>query len=140
MGQDWKTLSVVLIGAALAGWLMVRVLGGGGRKAEAPTVAVATVPAPDRTLGATAPAAASSPVRAPLVPSVDAPPPAGTDEAALIERDLGVLAGALVRDQRIEDRVLPRINDVVEVPGITSYRRAPDFWESAFDGGQGMRR
>ncbi len=140
MGQDWKTLSVVLIGAALAGWLMVRVLGGGGRKAEAPPVAVATIPAPDRTVGAPAPAVAEAPVRSPAVPSVDAPPPPGTDEGMLIERDLAVLAGALARDQRIEDRVLPRINDVVEVPGITSYRRAPDFWESAFDGGRGMRR
>ena len=140
MGQDWKTLSVVLIGAALAGWLMVRVLGGGGRKAEAPAVvAVATVPAPAHTVAAPVPRA-EAPARVPAMPSAETLPAPGGDEGVLIERDLSALAEGLVRDQRIEDRVMPRINDVVEIPGITSYRRAPDFWESAFDDGQGMRR
>jgi hypothetical protein len=143
MGQDWKTLAIVVVGAALAGWLMVRALGGGRHvETSAPPVAMASVPAPVATAAraAEAPVAGRTPARAPaaLPPSV-ADVPADGDESVAIERDLGVLEGLLVRDQRIEDRVMPRINDVVDVPGVTSYRRAPDFWESAFDA-QGMRR
>ena len=142
MGQDWKTLAVVLLGAALAGWLMVRGLGG-ARRAEPPPVAVAiaTVPPPATSDDVPPePATAKAPAAPALPPSADVPAAPAGDEAALIERDLGVLAGGLVRDQRIEDRVMPRINDILDVPGVISYRRAPDFWEPAFTGGEGMNR
>ena len=64
----------------------------------------------------------------------------GEGDVANVERDLAALSQALVMDQRIEDRVMPRINDVLDVPGVTSYRRAPDFWESALGGSGGMHR
>ena len=38
---------------------------------------------------------------------------------------------------RIEDRLMPRVNDALDVPGPTEYRRAPDFWEPALAGGSG---
>jgi hypothetical protein len=137
MGQDWKTLAIVVVGAALAGWFMVRALGG-GRRAEAPVPPAEVASGPAAVATAAPPATVAAPHRtaeraAALPPSV-ADVPADADENVAIERDLGVLAGLLVRDQRIEDRVMPRINDVVDVPGVTSYRRAPDFWESAFGG------
>ena len=138
MGQDWKTLGVVVIGAALAGWLMVRVLSGGPASPTAPT----------ETERATAPRAtaaevavndvAATPARraAPAQPSaVEAAPADDGDESGAIVRDLTTLAQALQRDVRIEDRVMPRVNDALDVPGPIEYRRAPDFWEPALAGG-----
>ena len=136
MGQHWKTLGLVVVGAAIAGWLMVRVLGNGSsRRAASPTAAVATIPGPQRMQAAIA--ATDTPIptatSAEPAPPMDAPAPSNdADEGALIERELGLLAQGLQQDQRIEDRVMPRVNDVLDVPGTTGYRRAPDFWESAF--------
>ena len=138
MGQHWKTLGFVVVGAAIAGWLMVRVLGNGSsRRAASPTAAVATIPGPQPRQTAIAVADTNTPIptaaSAEPVPPMNAPAPSNdADEAALIERELGLLAQGLQQDQRIEDRVMPRVNDVLNVPGPTRYRRAPDFWESAF--------
>jgi hypothetical protein len=106
--------------------------------------AVALVPAPAPTVESVAateekkPAAAvPAPARSAAVP---APPVAAEGDAAFIARDLEVLAQALARDQRLEDRVLPRINDALDVPGVTQYRRAPDFWEPAFASSGGAMR
>lgn len=147
MGQDWKTLGAVVIGAALAGWLVVRVLSGNSAMPTAPTeTARAPMAAPQRTAAEvaiaeppTAPAAAPE-VAKPAV--VEEPSPAADgDEGAAIERDLTALAQALQRDVRIEDRVMPRVNDILDVPGTTEYRRAPDFWEPALRSGErGARR
>jgi hypothetical protein len=66
MGQDWKTLAIVVVGAALAGWLMVRALGGGRRvERSASPVAVASVPATAETAAraAEAPATGRTPAR-----------------------------------------------------------------------------
>lgn len=146
MGQDWKTLGAVVIGAALAGALLVRVLSGGSATPVAET-AQATAAAPQRTAAEVAIAKpATAPAAAPKVASpapVAEPPPAadGDDEGAAIARDLTALAQALQRDVRIEDRVMPRVNDVLDVPGTTEYRRAPDFWEPALETGErGARR
>ena len=141
MGQDWKTLGAVVIGAALAGWLVVRVLSGGSATLTAPTeTARATTVAPQRTAAevaiaepATAPAAA--PEVAKPAPVQEPPPADNGDEGAAIARDLAALAQALQRDVRIEDRVMPRVNDVLDVPGTTEYRRGPDFWEPALASG-----
>ena len=138
MGQHWKTLGFVVVGAAIAGWLMVRVLGNGSsRRAASPTAAVATIPGPQRRQAAIAAADTNTPLptatSAAPAPTRNATPPANdADEAALIEHDLGLLAQGLQQDQQIEDRVMPRVNDVLDVPGTIGYRRAPDFWESAF--------
>jgi len=134
MAQDWKTLSIIVVGAAMAGWVTVRALSdhSDGRVAS-PTTAVAS-PGPRRTTEALAATdAAATPAR--VAPPASAEPPVAasdTDESDLILRDLELLAQGLVKDQRIEDRVMPRVNDVLDVPGMTAYRRAPDFWESAF--------
>ena len=138
MGQDWKTLGVVVIGAALAGWLVVRMLTGGPAAPPAPaeteratTAAPPPAVAPDE--------AGATPVRraAPPKPAaVEEPAPAAeNDESATIVRDLTTLAQALQRDVRIEDRVMPRVNDALDVPGPIEYRRAPDFWQPALAGG-----
>jgi hypothetical protein len=141
MGQDWKTLGAIVIGAALAGWLVVRVLSGGAAAPVVPTEAarVATT-APQRTAADVALAEpTAAPVAAPAVAkpaAVEEPPSAPDgDEDAAIARDLAALAQALQRDVRIEDRVMPRVNDVLDVPGTTEYRRGPDFWEPALTSG-----
>jgi hypothetical protein len=140
MGQDWKTLSLVVVGAAIAGWLMVRALGDSNRHVPMPVATVATMPEPQRAADATPVASARipAPAPAPAASVVEGPPLAGGDESALIERDLELLSQSLQKDQRIEDRVMPRVNDVLDVPGVTAYRRAPDFWEAAFGGAAGM--
>jgi len=132
MGQDWKTLSLVVIVAAIAGWWVVRAMGG---RDPAPTprpVAMASAPAPAETAEPVAaaepaeatPAATARPGDIPVVVNEEA-------EVAAIQRDLDLLRTALARDQRIEDSVMPRVNDVLDVPGVVKYRRAPEFWESA---------
>ena len=129
MGQHWKTLGLVVVGAAIAGWLMVRVLGNGSsRRAASPTAAVATIPGPQRRQAAIAAADTNTPIpsatSAESAPPMDAPALSNdADEAAIIERELGLLAQGLQKDQRIEDRVMPRVNDVLDVPGPTRYRR-----------------
>ncbi len=143
MDHDWKTLSAVAFGAALVGWLMVRLLTGGsaGRIPNRPAVAVAS-PA------AASPATARAPEQAPTAPRLSpratvGPAETGTEpdvDLDAIVRDLDVLSQALVRDQRIEDRLLPRINDALDVPGVMTYRRAPDFWEPAIAGSEGANR
>ena len=143
MGQDWKTLSLVVLGAAMAGWLMVRVLSGGSGPHEVRPPAVALGPAAAPTAESIAgteekPAAAvAAPARSAAVP---VPPVGAEGDVALIARDLEALAQALARDQRVEDRVMPRINDALDVPGVTEYRRAPDFWEPAFASSGGAMR
>ena len=131
MGQDWKTLSLVVVVAAIAGWWVVRALG--GRNAEPvvrPTAVASPAPAPTEEPVAAAetpvatPAAVAKPGDIPVVVNEEA-------EVAAIQRDLDLLRQALARDQRIEELALPRVNDALDVPGVTSYRRAPAFWESA---------
>ena len=132
MGQDWKTLSLVVVFAAIAGWWVVRALGDKTSEPVTPPVpaASAALPAPAEEKAAipaapaATPAAAAKPGDIPVVLNEEA-------EVAAIQRDLDQLRQALARDQRIEDRVMPRVNDAMDVPGVTAYRRAPDFWESA---------
>ncbi len=140
MGQDWKTLGVVVIGAALAGWLVVRMLAGGPAPPTAPAEterAMTSAPratAADVAVNEAAATPASRP--APGKPAVDEEAAAADgDESGAIVRDLTTLAQALQRDVRIEDRVMPRVNDGLDVPGPMEYRRAPDFWEPALAGG-----
>lgn len=136
MGQNWKMLGLVVVGTAIAGWVTVRVLSGGAsRRVASPTAAVATIAGPQHTAAAIA-AANMNPSPMPAAPTAPAPPtdantPATTDEATLIERDLGLLAQGLLTDQQIEDRVMPRVNNVMNMPRLTTYRRAVDFWELA---------
>lgn len=132
MGQDWKTLSLVVVVAAIAGWWVVRTLGSKDAEPVArPAVVVSSpVSVPTDTPVAAAeppiasPAAVAKPGDIPVVVNEDA-------EVAAIRRDLDQLRAALVRDQRIEDRLMPRVNDAMDVPGVTTYRRAPDFWQPA---------
>jgi hypothetical protein len=140
MGQDWKTLSLVVLGAAVAGWVVVRALGTGSGPRDASPPAVVAIPAPAASAD---PVAAEEPADAPPAPTRSAAAPVAAEadtDVAYIERDLQVLAQALVRDQRIEDRVMPRVDDALDVPGVTSYRRAPDFWEPAFASSGGANR
>ena len=128
MGQNWKTLGLVVGGAAIAGWTVVRALSGSAsHRVASPTAAVATIAGPQHTAAAIA-AANLNPSPA---PPTNARAPATTDEAALIERDLGILAQGLLMDRQIEDRVMPRANSVMDMPRLAAYRRAVDFWESA---------
>jgi hypothetical protein len=131
MGQDWKTLSLVVVAAAIAGWLTVRAL------RPAPTPQVASAPKPAAT-AAPVPTAVEAPApaetAAPAAPTPTAAAPvaaAEVDESEAIVRELEALQLALVKDQRIEDRALARINDILDIPGVVEYRRAPDFWQPA---------
>ncbi len=144
MGQDWKTLSVVVVLAAIVGWIVVRRVTAPAHP-ETERVAAAQRPVrPPEPAPEVAPAepAVAPPIaaRTASVPSVAVPANGGDGDLANIDQDLAALAQALARDQRIEDRVMPRINDVLDVPGVTSYRRAPDFWEPALGGSGGMQR
>lgn len=131
MGRQWATLILVVVGAAIAGWATVHLLDRGAPPVQVAVepAAVATVAAPEPTVGAVATKARPIPTPVGPVPTVEEPPPAEGDESGVIVRDLEVLAQALVRDQRIEDNVMPRVNDILDIPGATAYRRVPDFWE-----------
>ncbi len=133
MGQSWKTLAVVIVLAAVAGWSTVRMLGPGSTApvARAPG-AVPTLVLPEAPAAVVATAARPAATPAAPAATIEEPPQAEGDESAIIVRDLAMLAQALAKDQRIEDRVMPRVNDVLDVPGPTEYRRAPDFWQGAF--------
>lgn len=132
MGQDWKTLSLVVIVAAIAGWWVMRAVGGRDSAPALAPVATASVPAPSATVE---PEAAADPVAAtPVTTARPGEIPVVVNEeaeVAAIQRDLDQLRQALARDQRIEDSVMPRVNDGLDVPGVVTYRRAPEFWESA---------
>ncbi len=132
MGQDWKTLSLVVVVAAIAGWWMVRALG--GTQAD-PVARPAVVASPSVAMPTDEPvAAAEAPVATPASVAKPGDIPVVVNEeseVAAIRRDLDQLRSALARDQRVEDRVMPRVNDALDVPGVTGYRRAPAFWEPA---------
>ena len=141
MGQDWKTLSLVIIGAAIMGWWTMRSLSDDSdRRVASPPPELPTIPAPQRTAEPVAAPKQAEPAPPARIPGTSAPPAeptdaaSGDDESALILRDLESLSQDLVRDQRIEDRVMPRVNDVLDVPGVTKYRRSPDFWQPALAG------
>src|SRR5688572_9547440 len=133
MGQHWKTLSLVVLVAAIAGWWVVRAVGERAPAPPASPLAMASGQAPEPTaepVAAVEPAAAATPVATPKPGDI---PVVISEEAevAAIQRDLAQLQQALVRDQRIEDRVMPRVNDALDVSGVTTYRRATAFWEPA---------
>jgi hypothetical protein len=132
MAQSLKTLLLVVIGAAIFGWVTVRIVGGGRREpVVVQTAAVESPAAPAPTVAAVATAA---PPRSAPSPAAAAPIealPAEGDESEVIARELELLGQALVTDQRIADLIMPRVNDVLDVPGTAQYRRAPDFWEPA---------
>jgi len=132
MGQDWKTLGLVVVVAAIAGWWVVRALGSRDAEPVAPPVVMPSAPV---TAPTDAPVAATeTPLATPAAVAKGGDIPAVVNEdaeVAAIQRDLDQLRQALARDQRIEDRLMPRVNDAMDVPGVTTYRRAPDFWESA---------
>jgi hypothetical protein len=136
MGQDWKTLGLVAVGAAIVGWVLVRLLTGAPAHRDAMPIAAAPTAARN-VESVEAPTEDHAAPRAATARATAAPAPDDDGEVAYITRDLETLSSALVRDQRIEDRVMPRINDALDVPGVTSYRRAPDFWEPAFGGPRG---
>ena len=131
MGRQWATLVLVVVAAAIAGWSTVHLLDRGTPvEVAVEPAAIATVPPPQPTVVAVA-TAAPRPLRSSVgpIPTAEEPPPADGDESGIIERDLELLAQALVRDQRIEDNVMPRVNDILDIPGATEYRRVPDFWD-----------
>ena len=108
MGQEWKTLSLVVIGAAIVGWLAVRQLSADlGTGVAEPIAAAAVAARPTERRHPPSPRR-----RSPHRPSPRGrrtrPPPScrrrPTATSRYIERDLGVLAQALGKDQRIEDR------------------------------------
>lgn len=135
MGQDWKTLSVVVIAAAVVGWLMVRALGdNSSHRVPSSPATVTAIPGPQPTAETpvATPTEAPPPVQAPIPPAANAPAASDGSEAALIEHDLELLSQGLAKDQRIEERVMPRVNDALDVPGVIAYRRAADFWDPAF--------
>ena len=141
MGQDWKTLVTVVLGAAVLGWFGMRFFVG---NPESPAPVEVPVAVPPAATPGTADDEAAAPSAMPVTPRPTASPANATTSTGgdpeAVGRDLEALAQALVRDQRIEDRVLPRVNDGLDVPGVTTYRRAPDFWEPALAGSKGMDR
>src|SRR5690349_17602452 len=107
MGQDWKTLSLVIIGAAIIGWWTMRSLtDDANRRVASQPVALATVPAPpERPVKTVAerPPAAEPPPPAKIpgaVATPDAAAASGDDESAAILRDLASLSQGLVNDLR----------------------------------------
>lgn len=142
MGRDWKTLTVVVLGAAIIGWVTVRLMSRApaGREAAVPVVAAAKTEGPKPVAAPTAAPTMPPPAGARATASTTGTGESSGGDSDAIARDLELLAQALVRDQRIEDRVLPRIDDALDVPGVTEYRRAPDFWEPALAGSGGSDR
>lgn len=133
MAQSWKTLLLVVIGAAIFGWVTVRILGGERREPVAVQTAALESPAPPPapTTTAVATTAPALPAPSPAAAAPIEPPTPDGDESDVIARELELLAQVLVTDQRIADMIMPRVNDVLDVPGTAQYRRAPDFWEPA---------
>ena len=136
MGQHWKTLGLVVVGAAIAGWLMVRVLGNSSsRRAASPTATIADPQLPQAAIVA-ADANTPIPTTNSAAPITATAPPNDADEAALIESELMLLAQGLQKDKWIEAIVMPPVDIIFDQPSMTDYRRPADFWESALASSQ----
>src|SRR5262245_58656032 len=109
MGQNWKTLSHVVAGAGIAGWLVVRMLGA-GTSVPRDQQPVAVTSNPEREAESEVVSNREHPTAAtpaPARPTTAAAATGDEDSAdpAYVGRDLQALAQALAKAQRGEDHV-----------------------------------
>jgi hypothetical protein len=125
-----RLLVAIALGAAVAGWLVVRLLGGDAPDAGRVEVARETHPE------------VATPGEREARPGATAEPPAVGGESepeagehATIARDLDALEWALRRDVGLEDWLIPEDTTVLHLPNVIVYLRAPEFWQPAFAAG-----
>ena len=128
MDRDWKTLVLVAIGATIVGWSMVRMLTRKTYRQGSPIASVAMSPTPTLTSSVIA----DPPSRVAMAQGTPGPGATSDDDKLIdiLDRDLALLMRILVLDRQIEHQVMPRVNDVMNLPRVTEYRRERDFWES----------
>lgn len=137
MTRDLKTLLVVVAGAVVAGWVVVRLVTPG---ADAPAPKIAVTTSTDRPVEV-ARTDANDPPAPPAVAADDDPPDTedeGDPEA--IVRDLDVLARAIRADKFVHNRAFPDNTQVLELPSVMHYVRAVEFWDPAFTTDTGGHR
>ncbi len=135
MTRDIKILLAIVAGAALAGWVVVR-LGAPTPENSAPGVPVASAPV------------AEEPVEEPVIEAaedraspLDPKGPAEDDEADTdaILRDLDILVRAVRKDKYAPEVAFPDSTKILEFPSMIHYVRAVEFWQSAFPSEEGDR-
>lgn len=131
MTGSWKTLGTIAIAAAIAGWLVVRML--------APATPVGPTDAASETPAAREPAVTDAPMAD--APQVAAAPPVAPVEGDLPDLDeaFTIIALALGRDRQIEEEMMPPEMSASSVPSSIPYRRAEDFWQPMFARYEGGR-
>ena len=132
MTRDIKMLLAIVAGAALAGWVVVR-LGAPPADAPEPRVAARAEPVAEQRLEE-----APEPDRvAPPRPA----PSAGADEtdSEAIVRDLNILVRAVRKDKHLEGVAFPESTRILEFPRMVHYVRAVEFWQPAFPSTEGDR-
>ena len=131
-------LLVIVVGAALAGWLLVRLTAPEPRIADAPPTVEEALPAPDTDTVVAAPDASAA------APDMDAPDAEGDEDAADVDverilSDLRVLAQVVRKDKFIQDLAFPENTEILELPGLIQYVRAVEFFQPAFEQKEGDR-
>jgi len=125
-------LLTVVAGAALAGWVVVRLSSPTPEPPE-PRVAAGNPPAVQHAL-------VEEPEPERIAPSRPEEPVEG-DEAdhEAIVRDLGVLVRAVRKDKHAPEVAFPDSIKILEFPRMIHYVRAVEFWQSAFPDTEGDR-
>jgi hypothetical protein len=123
-------MMVVAATAAIAGWLLVRLVStphrppGQVETAEHETGAPPARPAPEEAVRRTPAASAREPA----------------DDPAAIASDLDVLAQAVAGDVAVENLSFPADPTLLEMPSLIEYVRPVEFWQPAFDAADKDRR
>jgi hypothetical protein len=132
----------VVVGAALVGWLVVRLVAPEPEAVREPETRVAAVEEPDvvaaPSMEPTGGTRAGAPPDEPGAPT----PAAALDEkaAAEITRDLDAIAQVLRQDKYVARRAFPADATVLELPGVIQYLRTMEFWAPALTGDGGGSR
>jgi hypothetical protein len=127
-------LIAIAVGAAFAGWLLVRFIDSGGEPADTRVVAVEQVPTEDVEPEESAGEPPSAEPQAPRAePAADAPTADADPEA--IMQELALIASTLSKDKFMHNRAFPDDATILEMPSVVTYLRSVDFWQPLFPNG-----
>jgi hypothetical protein len=132
--SDSRVLIAIAVGAAFAGWLMVRFLDSGDEPADTRVVAVEQAETEDvepEESAAEPPPVERQAARADAVPD-DATAEVDPDAIA---QELALIASTLSKDKFMHDRAFPDDATVLEMPSVIAYLRSVDFWQPVFPNG-----
>jgi hypothetical protein len=132
--SDSRVLIAIAVGAAFAGWLIVRFIDSGGESADTRVVAVEQARTedvePEESAG-------EPPAVEPEAPRADAAADASTgdEDPEVIAQELALIASTLSKDKFMHNRAFPDDATILEMPSVVTYLRSVDFWQPVFTNG-----